>query len=243
MAHNLFSVLLLPGLPAAVIGLLGLPILARVRAAQPTLLVAAITFLATSLLFPVSTTWGTFLHAAGPAHAALIVGAMVALDAFIVRVGRIRGWTRPVAWLGATLTVFGCALFSTVILPSYGHSSADIRDRYVALDSQLASAGVRLDGDGDGPVISDFPIWLADTLGVDAIALPAESPQSVVNLAQTFGSRWVVTSGGPNGLWPGVLATSTPGSECFRPVDLGIPAQQPLARAIAGTRLFEVVCR
>ena len=241
IAHNLFSVLLLPGLPAAVIGLLGLPLLVRVRAARPTLLVAAITFLATSLLFPVSTTWGTFLHAAGPAHAALIVAAMVALDAFIVRLGRIRGWTRPVAWLGATLTVFGCALFSTVILPSYGRSSADIRDRYVALDGQLASAGVRLHG--DGPVISDFPIWLADTLGVDAIALPAESPESVVDLARTFGSRWVVTSGGPDGLWPGVLATNTAGSECFRPVDLGTPADQRLAHAIAGTRLFEVVCR
>ena len=84
IAHNLFSVLLLPGLPTGLIGLFGLPALARVAAARPTLIVAAVTFAATSLLFPVSTTWGTFLHAAGPAHVLLIVGSLVVLDRLIV---------------------------------------------------------------------------------------------------------------------------------------------------------------
>ena len=46
------------------------------------------TFLVTSLLFPVSTTWGTYLHAAGPAHVLLIVSALLGLDAFIAWVGR-----------------------------------------------------------------------------------------------------------------------------------------------------------
>jgi hypothetical protein len=240
LGHNLFNVLLLTGMPASLVGLFGLPVLARLRSAQPTLVVAGLTFLATSLLFPVSTTWGTFLHAAGPAHVALIVGALVVLDLLIVRIGRLRGWTRPVAWLGAGLTVFGCGLFSVGILPAYAANAATVRDRYIALASQLQAANVDL-RDG-GPVISDFPIWLADTLGVDAIALPSESPDSVVDLARTFGSRWLVTSGGPDALWPAVLQGGGMSAGCFSAVDLPIPADPTLARAIAGTRVFRVSC-
>ena len=48
---------------------------------------AQLTFGATTLLFPVSTTWGTFLHAAGPLHVLLIVSCLVGLDLFIARVG------------------------------------------------------------------------------------------------------------------------------------------------------------
>ena len=240
IAHNLFSVLLLPGIPTGLIGLLGLPVLARLEAARPTLIVVAITFLATSLLFPVSTTWGTFLHAAGPAHVLLIVGSLVVLDRLIVRVGRIRGWTRPVAWLGAGLTIFGCTLFSTAILPSYAASAAAVRDRYAALAGQLAAQGISLAG--RGPVISDFPIWLADTLDIDAIALPAEPPESVVDLARTFRSGWLVTSGGPPSLWPAILERGGPGARCFAPVDLGTPGDPRLAGALAGTRLFRVSC-
>jgi hypothetical protein len=240
VAHNLFSVLLLPGIPAAIIGLFGLPTLARLRSARPTLIVAALTFIFTSLLFPVSSTWGTFLHAAGPAHVLLIVAALVVLDRLIVRVGRIRGWTRPVAWLGAGLTVFGCGLFSAAILPSYAASAAGVRDRYTALAQQLDTAGVSLTG--SGPVISDFPIWLADTFDVDAIALPSEPPASVVDLARTFGARWLVTSGGPDALWPAILAAGGPSADCFTAVDIGTPLDPPLAKALAGTRVFRVSC-
>jgi len=238
--HNLVNVLLLTGVPASFIGLFGLPALARLRSAQPTLIVAGLTFLATSLLFPVSTTWGTFLHAAGPAHVALIVGALVVLDALIVRIGRVRGWTRPVAWLGAGLTIFGCALFSAVILPAYAANGASVRDRYVALASQLPAANVDLH-DG-GPVISDFPIWLADTLGVDAIALPSEAPDSVVDLARTFGSHWLITSGGPDATWPAVLQQGGMNAGCFSQVEVPPPADPALARAMAGTKVFRVSC-
>ncbi len=240
IGHNLLNVLLLTGMPASLIGVFGLPLLASLRSAQPTLIVAGLTFLATSLLFPVSTTWGTFLHAAGPAHVALIVGALVVLDALLARVGRIRGWTRPVAWLGAGLTIFGCGLFSAAILPAYGANGVSVRDRYVALASQLPAANVDLH-DG-GPVISDFPIWLADALGVNAIALPSESPDSVADLARTFGSHWLVISGGPNALWPGVLQEGGMSAGCFNPVDIPPPADPTLAQAMAGTKVFRVSC-
>ncbi len=88
IAHNLFSVLLLPGLPLSIIGFLALPWQGRDTALRPVLLLSVITFLFTSLVFPVATTWGTFLHAAGPAHVLLIVSALLALDAGIARLGR-----------------------------------------------------------------------------------------------------------------------------------------------------------
>jgi hypothetical protein len=238
--HNLGNVLLLPGIPASLVGLFGVPTLARLRSAQPTVIVGAMTFVATSLLFPVSTTWGTFLHAAGPAHVLLIVGALVVLDGLIVRIGRVRGWTRPVAWLGAGLTIFGCALFSAAILPSYAANGSSVRERYAALGAQLPVAGIDL-RDG-GPVISDFPIWLADTLDVNAIALPAEGPASVVDLARTFRSQWLVTSGGPSSLWPGVLDEGGMDAGCFSRIEIGTPADVRLAAALKGTRVYRISC-
>jgi hypothetical protein len=76
--HNLLSVLLLPGAPLSLIGLIGLPWVVRLRSLRPLLIVSAAIFLITSLLFPVSTTWGTFLHAAGAVHVLLIISALLA---------------------------------------------------------------------------------------------------------------------------------------------------------------------
>ena len=66
LAHNFFRVLLLPGLPISLIGLIGLPWAIRGAAIRPVVIVSFAAFLVTSLVFPVATTWGTFLHAVGP---------------------------------------------------------------------------------------------------------------------------------------------------------------------------------
>src|SRR4029077_8655628 len=52
LTHNLFVVLLLPGLPLSLIGLLAIPWQARGAAIRPVVLLATITFLAASLIFP-----------------------------------------------------------------------------------------------------------------------------------------------------------------------------------------------
>src|SRR6185436_15548069 len=111
LSHNLLTVLLITGFPVSFIGLVALPWFARLRSVAPLAVLSVTTFLVTSLVFPVSTTWGTYLHAAGPAHVLLIVSALLGLDAFIAWVGVRRGWTRPVAWLGAALTVSASLLF------------------------------------------------------------------------------------------------------------------------------------
>jgi hypothetical protein len=219
VSHNLLSVLLIPSFPVGVLGLIALPWTARDRALRPLLILAVLTFTATTLLFPVSTTWGTFLHAAGPVHVLLIVSCLVGLDLLIVRVGRWRGWTRPVAWLAPTLTLAVAVLFSVAIV-GYGNQARTVALRYDVLGAELTDAG--LPPDRIGPVITDFPIWFAEETGHHAIALPNEPPSSILDLAQAFSppARLLVVDPDNGGVWPAAILDGVPGSECFVPLDL-----------------------
>jgi len=238
-SHNLLSVLLVPSFPIGLIGLLRLPWTARIRSLRPLLVVSLLTFWVTTLVFPVATTWGTFLHAAGPVHVLLIVACLLALDALFVRISSWRGWTNQVAWLGATLTVATAVLFS-LTLAGYGRQSSDVANRYQALDAQMTAIGRPLAG--AGPVISDFPIWLAYSTGIDTLALPDEPPSSIVDLAAHFpGTRYLVISE-DHGSWPKILSSGAADAACFHEVTLGVPSDPTAATALAGTRVFEIGC-
>jgi len=239
--HNLLSVLLLPSFPIGLIGILRLPWIVRIRALRPLLVVSLTTFWVTTLLFPVATTWGTFLHAAGAVHVLLIVACLLALDALFVRLSAFRGWTKEVAWLGATLTVGTAVLFS-LTLAGYGTQSTGVAARYEALEGQMASIGQPLDP-AAGPVISDSPIWLAYAAGIHTLALPDESPTSVVDLANHFpGTHYLVISD-DHGSWPAVLSGTEADVSCFHEIVLGVPTDAAAAAALAGTRVFEIGCR
>ncbi|HLY15539.1 MAG TPA: hypothetical protein VKR24_14420, partial [Candidatus Limnocylindrales bacterium] len=239
--HNLFNVLLLPSIPIGLIGVLRLPWIVRIRALRPLLVVALITFWVTTLVFPVATTWGTFLHAAGAVHVLLIVACLLALDALFVRVSAFRGWTKEVAWLGATLTVAMAVLFSLTLV-GYGTQSSGVATRYQALQAQMAGIGQPLD-QAAGPVISDSPIWLAYATGIHTLALPDEPPTSVVDLAAHFpGTHYLVISD-DHGSWPAVLSGTETDVSCFHEVALGVPTTAAAAAALAGTRVFEIGCR
>jgi hypothetical protein len=238
--HNLFSVLLLPGLPISVIGLLALPWQARGQVLRPVLLVGLFAFLATTLLFPVSTTWGTFLHAAGPAHVLLVISALLALDAGIARLGARQGWTRPVAGLGGTLGVFGSLLFSAALLPSFASGSQGTAAYYEELAQRMASIGQPLDASA-GPVITDFPIWMAESERIRALALPDEAPDDVLDLARAFPGTHLLVVTDQHGRWPSILDSGTRGTGCFHELDLGSgPPGEP--DPLAATRAFEIVC-
>ena len=240
IVHNLVSVLLLLGVPVSVIGLLALPWQARDRALRPVVLVAAATFLVTSLLFPVATTWGTFLHAAAPAHVLLIIAALGALDAGLARLARRMAWERPVAWLGTLLAVGWSVLFSAALLPSAGTSSADTARTYTVLAQQLAAAGAPLDG--RTPVITDYPIWMAEGERVPALALPNETPSSVANLAQHFNAQLLVLTSPDRGVWPGVLTGGDPASACFHELTLPVPPDPADAAAVKDVRAWRIAC-
>jgi hypothetical protein len=254
--HNVTDVLLLLGMPLSIVGFIGLPSLARWRPPadfshvvdplRPLLIFSVITFLVASLVFPVSTTWGTFLHAAGAIHVLLVISALLVLDGLIAWVGRLRGWTNPVAWLGPAFAVAGCMLFSLVILPSDGAASRGQQEQYAAVAA--AFSGVDDEGRGvdlsaePGPVISDFPIWFAEATRHETLALPNEPIESVLDLAKAFdppASLLVIDASG-NGRYPAAILNGEPGAECFVPVEMPDLAAYP--GALRDILVFRLRC-
>jgi hypothetical protein len=248
--HNLTQVLLFLGVPLSVLGLIGLPSVVKPRnlpamppqassehrrvgsgdgpqatvdPLRPLLLFSVVTFLIASLVFPVSTTWGTFLHAAGAIHVLLVISALLLLDRFILWVGQRRGWTNPVAWLGPAFAIAGCLLFSAVVLPGDGQGGRGTAARYAAIAAAFSVPGTELDLAAEpGPVITDFPIWFAEATRHHTLALPNESPESILDLARSFDppARLLVVDADNDGVWPAAIFSGAPGADCFVPLEL-----------------------
>lgn len=240
--HNILDVLVLPGLPISVIGLIALPWQGRGAALRPLVLVSVLTFIVTTTVFPVSTTWGTFLHASGPIDVLIVVSALLALDAAVARLATRLGWTRPVAWLGPLFGIFGSLLFSMTLLSSFASGTRETSAQYLELARRMALAGEPL-VPAAGPVITDFPIWMAWTGRTPALALPDETPEDVLDLAAAFpDTRLLVVMGDNRGDWPGILDTGLPGTDCYTPVDLGPPLPGAGPDPLEGVRVYVVGC-
>jgi hypothetical protein len=158
----------------------------------------------------------------------------------LVAIGRRLGWTRPVAWLGATMGIAGSLLFAVALLPSFGDGSRATQAQYEELAVRMAATGRPLDASA-GPIISNFPIWIAETQRVSALALPDEPATDVLDLASDFGASLVVIVRPESRFWPSQLDEKAPGTECFWPIDLG-----PYAGAgpdpLAGVTVYEIDC-
>ena len=90
----------------------------------------------------------------------------------------------------------------------------------------------------NAPVIADFPIWVAEAGRVSTLALPDESPESVLDLARTFGAKLLVVSAGSgHGRWPAVLDAGGTAAACFVPV----PAASVRSDADE-TRVYRIAC-
>jgi len=247
LQHNLLDVLLVPAIPAGPIGLAALWWQGRSRAIRPLLVLSVTTFAATTLAFPVSSEWGTFLHAAGPVHVLLLISCLLFLDASIARIGTWRGWTNPVAWLGPALVVATAVPVLAISMGSISGVGVSVRDRYEALDEQLRAAGI--DPSAESPLIVDFPIWAAWSLRVPTLGLPDEDPSSVADLAHRFGAGLLVITGADHGRWPGVIGDGGPGAGCFAPLDLpGSATASPAGASSAGgpladTGVYRILCR
>ena len=238
--HNLLSVLLVPSFPIGLIGLLRLPWTGRILALRPLLVVSLLTFWVTTLFFPVATTWGTFLHAAGPVHVLLIVACLLALDALFVRGQRLARLDEP----GRLAGRHPDDRDRDPVQPDPGRLRRPEHRRRQSLP------GPRCPDGGDrpaarpaaGPVISDFPIWLAYDTGIHTLALPDEPPSSIVDLAAHFpGTHYLVISE-DHGSWPAVLSGTETDVSCFHEIALGAPSDPVAAAALAGTRVFEIGC-
>jgi hypothetical protein len=260
--HNFVQVLLFLGVPLSIVGLLGLVSLARWRAVagsavpagggtivdplRPLLFLSILTFLVASLLFPVSTTWGTFLHAAGAIHVLLVVSALLVLDRLIGWVGRRRGWTNPVAWLGPAFAIAGCLLFTFALITEDGRTSRSVARHYAAIAA--AFSGVGSDGTGvdlaaePGPVITDFPIWFSEATGHHALALPNEPIDSILDLAASFDppARYLVVSVDNDGTYPSAILNGAARADCFVPVSM--PDLPAYPGELSSVLVFRIRC-
>ncbi|HYN69583.1 MAG TPA: hypothetical protein VEX41_05175 [Candidatus Eisenbacteria bacterium] len=237
--HNAANLLVL-GAPTSLIGLIGLPLAWRLQVLRPVLLYSVITFMVSTLVFPVSSTWGTFLHAAGAIHVLIIVSALWALDGVIERVRRRRAWTRPVAWIAPLATVAAGLLLTATLLPGQADAARRTAARYAALPIALRAAGAVLQP-GAPPVITDFPIWLAEATRHPAIALPNEPPDSVLDLAAHFGGASILVIDRANGgIWPEILESGVAGAECFQALPLTGPPEG--ADALEDVVAYRISC-
>lgn len=241
LTHNLVNVLLLLGPPISAIGLLALPWTFRSGALRPLVVISLLAFALTGLVFPAATQWGTFLHAAGPVQVLVVLSALLAIDVGIARLASRMGWTKPVAWLGAVLGVVGSIAFSATMLPTFGSGSRATEQTYQELGARMAAIGRPLDVTA-GPVISNFPIWIAETQRIPGLALPNEPPEDVLDLARSFPGTELLVLIDPEGPhWPADLAARAPGSECFTPLDLG-PYAGVGRDPLASVTVFEIRC-
>ena len=241
LSHNLFNVLILLGMPISLVGLVALPWQGRPFAIRPLVVLSAIMFLVTSLLFPAATQWGTFLHAAGPVHVLIVLSAILGIDALIARLGRRMGWTKQVTWVGAVGSVAACLLFSVALLPSFGQGSQATMARYEELGPRMAEAGHPVDAPGV-QLMSNFPIWVAESLRVPTLALPDEPPDDVLDLVSHFpDARYLILSDPEGKHWPGDLEAGVPGSDCFTPLTLG-PYQGTGEDPLDTTTVYAIGC-
>ena len=156
------------------------------------LLSGAITFGATTLLFPVATLWGTFEHAAGPLLIGLAVAGLLGADAFVAAVVRRRNWPRTNAWLAPVAIIALTVPLTGLALLGASRQAESERRAIAQVAEALPTALAELGVGEAGPLISDRPIWLADATGRSAIALPDEPPESILQLAADFDAPAIV---------------------------------------------------
>ncbi len=106
----------------------------------------------------------------------------------------------------------------------------------------MATIGAPLDG--SAPVITDFPIWLAETARIPTLALPGRDPGGRPGPrpgSAVRGEVLVVDHAGPRRMArdPG---WTRPAAACFHEVLLPVPDDPADAAAIEGIRVFRIGC-
>ncbi|HUP83528.1 MAG TPA: glycosyltransferase family 39 protein [Candidatus Limnocylindria bacterium] len=210
--HDAFDVLVVSAGPIAIVGLLTLAAALLGRTQLPRhgplamlLLSGAITFVATSVLFPVATLWGTFEHAAGPLHIGLIVAAVVGVDAFVARVRAWRAWPRSNSWLAPAALALATLPIVSLALVGAAHAALT--------DARRIEGFVGVLPTDPGTIVTDRPIWLSRALGRSALALPDESIESIEKLVADFHAVAVIVTESRGDL-PAALRTPE-GQQCF----------------------------
>ena len=167
--------------------------------------------LVATYIFPVASLWGTFRHAAGPLIVGLTVAAVLFADRAVDAIRRRRAWQRRNAWLAPlalALLVVPVTLLQLTIIASNGRV-VDSRASAIAtfLHEQPEAAGAT------PRVITDKPIWVNMTSGLPTLALPAQPPEVVLQLARDQGATLILVAE-TRGAYPAAFR-SGPLAGCF----------------------------
>jgi hypothetical protein len=210
---GLSGVILLMAFPVGVVGLLSLaalrrsPALRRPTALSGLLVSGGLTLVATALLFPVATRWGTFMHASGPLVVGLAVTAALGADGLMARISRRRRWSRPNVVVGPMALLLTTLAFGLLQVVAVSGQAQELDSRYGALAGAVREEAKRQGVPVPDTLISDHPMWLADALGRNVVALPDEDLASLSALSRRFLAPWVVVVDG-RGRYPRSLLTS-----------------------------------
>lgn len=217
VAVQFTDTILLGAFPVGIAGLVALVGLRRRRSLRTpsalvvTLLSGGITFLATALLFPVATLWGTFAHASGPLLVGLIVAAVLGMDAVMTRISLARGWDPVNVIVGPAALIALTVPVTLITLASVRGSALDMERRVGAVARALdASAASATDPAADlaAPLVSDHPMALAWVLERPVLVLPDDPPVVLGELARTTGARQLLILD-ERGRYPEVLLHPT----------------------------------
>lgn len=194
MGSQLADTVLVAAFPVGVVGILSVVLLRRRSSLRrPSALVVLIasgvlTFLATALMFPVATLWGTFQHASGPLLLACVVASALGVDAGMARVSAWRGWPKVNVVVGPVALLALAVPVTLVQLSSVASSAATMERRLVA-----AGVALRQTGDDRGlPLMSDHPMSLAWVLDRRVMVLPDDPPGTLGELARETGVRTLI---------------------------------------------------
>jgi hypothetical protein len=222
-SHNLLDVALIPALPWSVVGLIGVAMLWRARPLRLLIVTAIAIFAVDTLVFPVSTLFGTFLHGSTPVLAVLAIGAAHA-GLCAARAASRYAAGRALASAVAAATAVGLVAVMAVNVAGYAAWANAVPVRYEALAKGLAAAGL-----ADGVVIASHPSWTWRISAHPSVALPDEGAASVLSLARAYGAT-VLAVDGVDGPWPAAASTTA----CLVPIELPAAASTLTA--------FRVVC-
>jgi hypothetical protein len=221
--HNVVDVAIIPALPWSVLGLVGAAMLWRVRPLRLLIATAVAILAVDTLVFPVATLFGTFLHGSVPVLALLAIGAAHVILRVARAASRHAAGEMAVAVV-AVVTTVGLVLATSFGSAAYAAWADTVSVRYQALARGLAAANL-----ADATVIATHPSWAWRISGHPSVVLPAEGAASILSLARAYGAT-VVAVDGLDGPWPDA-ATAT---ACLVPIDLPADAS-PLAA-------FRVAC-
>jgi hypothetical protein len=139
---------------------------------------------------------------------ALLVLATLGMDALLARISSLRRWQRPNVVIGPAALIVLAALLAWLQLGLLAGQARETQARLATIGQAVEALAADSGEELPATLISDHPMWLADELGHNVIALPDESPAALVELSRRFGAPWLVVIDG-RGRYPEALLTPT----------------------------------